>query len=228
MAGCLGKGIEMRGNFVVRVKHDGKPLPGVAVWITSNAESNRMFSGTTARDGTVNVANLSPGEYWLNAELLGILAGSECFHIESRSSRKAKKSVTYDWGNLAPTTRQVVGKLIDSQPGQGGTPLWNLLHRVEVPIAQARLRLQNPLTGAISKTLSDDEGHFSFDGIPNGTYVLHIDGGTASGGSEYAASDHVIKVSDTAKQGTLLLEHRDAGGGSCGGTGLKLQDQPNT
>jgi len=223
---CLNKGVELRPEFVVRVTHGDKPLQGVSVRVSSAAEGNvnNLFSGVTAADGSVRVVSLPPGEYWLNAELLGIVAGTECFHVDPRPTRKGKKKVSYDWGDLAPATRQVAGRLIDSQPGQGEIPIWNQLHRVDTPISEARLRLQDPLTGAVYSTLSDSDGHFSFGSIPNGIYVLHIEGGTAPRGRGFDSSDHLIRLSDTdtAKGDMLLLSRRDAGAGSCGGTSLEL------
>jgi hypothetical protein len=226
--GCINKGVELRPDFVVRVTHGDKPLQGVSVLVSSAAEGNvnKLFSGVTAADGSVRVVDLPPGEYWLNAELLGIVAGTECFHVGPRPSRRAKRKVNYEWGDLAPATRQIAGRLIDSQPGQGGAPLWNLLHRVEAPIGEARLKLQDPLSGAVYSTISDSDGHFSFSSIPNGIYVLHVEGGTAPGGRAFESSDHLIWLSDTAKGDMLLLSHRDAGAGSCGGTDLKLQKTP--
>jgi len=70
---------------------------------------------------------------------------------------------------------------------------------------------------------SDAEGAFSFDGVPSGTYVLHIDAGTIEPGRNYGASDHLISLDSTAKYSSLVLKHKDAGAGSCGGTGLELQ-----
>jgi hypothetical protein len=70
--------------------------------------------------------------------------------------------------------------LIDS--GKGGTPLENLLHRVDVPIVGAKLELRQPLNGAVYKTVSDINGYFALDTALTGTYVLHIKEGTARDG----------------------------------------------
>jgi hypothetical protein len=220
----------MRRHFVVKVTHGDKPLPGVSVWIASNIEGkgNRLSSSITAADGTANIADLSPGEYWLTAELLGIIAGSECLHVGLQATKKAKSILSYNWGDLAPAVSQIEGKLIDSQPAQSGTPLWNQLHPVEVPIGKARLTLQDPFTGQIKSTLSDAEGHFSFRGVPEGTYVLHIEAGTASGARDYESTDVLFRSSGTAKQRSLLLKRREGFPGSCGGTSLELQNAPNS
>ena len=99
-------------------KHDGKPLEGVLVEITG--EGKEQFSGLTSTDGKAHL-NLSPGHYWIKAELLGISAAYECFHINQQTSKTAKREFTYEWGDSAPATRQLAGKMVDSQPRKDGT-----------------------------------------------------------------------------------------------------------
>lgn len=177
LAGCLDRGIEIRSDFAVKIRHADKPLPGATVEITGpqGTSSAKKFTVTTDKDGIARITNLAPGDYWLNAEYLDIGAAYHCFHVKERPSRKAKGNLVYDWGDLALGTRRIAGKLLDSQPGKGGTPIWSLLHHVDVPIAAAKLTLQNATTRAVYRTTSDASGEFAFDRIPNGTYVLHID-----------------------------------------------------
>ncbi len=216
----------MRSDFSVKIRHAGKPLPGAAVEITGpqGTSEGKKFIVTTGKDGIARITDLAPGDYWLNAEYLDIGAAYHCFHVNEKPSRKAQRSLTYDWGDLAPGTRRIAGKLVDSQPGKGGTPLWNVLHRVDVPIADAKLTLQNARTRAVYHTTSDVNGAFAFDGIPNGTYVLHIDAGKVGPDREYEASDQLIALGPSARRDLLLLKRQEASGGSCGGTSLELQD----
>ena len=118
-ASCLGSGDELRRDFRIDVKHGGKPLPGVSVRITHNTEgdNSEAFSGITSSDGTLRVENLLPGQYWLNAELQGIDAASQCFHVDSQPSRKAKSMVKYDWGELAPASREIEGRFVYAELG---------------------------------------------------------------------------------------------------------------
>jgi len=229
LVGCADRGVELRKNFTVRVTHRNKPLPGVSVQITGNSDvaGHQSFSELTSVDGTAHFANLPQGDYWIKADLLGIDAGYECFHINSLASRKAKKSRRYEWGDEAPGARQAAGRLVDSQPGKGRNPLENLLHRIDVPIAEARLELRQPVTGTVRTTVSDANGHFAFDRVPDGTYVLHIDAGTAPGNRAYDVTDTLVRFSDTAKRTTLLLSRRELGGGSCGGTSLEIEEAPD-
>ncbi len=229
LAGCAGNGVETRANFTVRVIHADKPLAGVAVQVTAfgDQQATQSFSSITGKDGTARITGLRPGTYWLNAELLGITAGSQCFHVSNRSSWRSKSKISYEWGDLAPATRQIAGKLVDSQPGHDESPIMNLIHRIDVPINGARMKLQDPLTGNVYNSVSDDNGDFAFDSAPKGIYVLHIDGGTVSRDRDYDPSDILIRLSDTATRDSLLLKRREAGGGSCGGTYLELQNRSN-
>ena len=220
LAGCLNHGVELRQNFEVLINHADKPLAGVAVRISGNG---KQFTAFTAADGRAKITDLPAGDYWLDAHFLGIGAAYECFHISDRPTRKARRKLVYEWGDEAPSTQRVAGKLIDSQPGQGGTPIWNLVHRVDVPISGASLKLQSPDRAYVYTTTSDHNGTFAFEGIPNGIYVLHIEGGNANGRG-YDATDQMIELAPRAAPNMLLLTRRDAGAGSCGGTSLELQD----
>jgi hypothetical protein len=219
---CINSGPEFRRDFLVVIEHDGRPLRGVNVKITYNAagELASLFSGVTGSNGDVRVAGLSPGEYWLNAELMGVTAAYHCFHIAARTSRIAKQRVTYECGDFAPVTSQVAGRLIDSQPGTGETPLWNQIHRRALPIIGSTLKLQDPFTGRIFTSTSDMNGAFAFEGILDGLYVLHIEGGKSN--RDFEVANELIRVSAKAKGNRLTLTKRDAGGGDCGGTLLEI------
>jgi hypothetical protein len=229
MAMCLGNGVEMRPDFIVTIRHADKPLAGVSVKVASRAPDKDevvWFSGVTGADGRVQVTNLAPGNYWIETDLLGISAGEECFHVSEKPERP-KSRLKYDWGDLAPASRRIAGRVVDYQPGTGETPILNNAHRVEVAIPAARLLLQNPITGATLSTSSDSSGSFSFDEAAPGVYVLHIDPGTAPGNREYDASDVLIRLAASATRNAILLSRREASGGSCGGTYLELQSTSN-
>lgn len=227
VVGCTDRGIEVNSSFSVNLSHDDRPLSGVLVEVTTfrGDSQTTVFSETTALDGTVYIASLPPGDYWISAELLGISAAYHCFHVETNPSSKAKRALSYEWGESAPGTRQVRGTLIDLQPAQGGTPIWNITHRVPVPVTGASLTLRNPTSGAVYRTSSDSTGGFAFGDVASGIYVLHIEGGIA-GERGYDSTDQLLEVGPKEQRDTLLLTRRDAGGGSCGGTTLELSEAP--
>src|SRR5579859_40764 len=220
MAGCLNNGDEMRPTFAILVTHADKPMAGVTFHIV--AKGTERFSGITDEHGTVHVGRLAPGEYWLNGDLLGTGVVYTCFHVSVKPSRREKRKLSYAWGDEAPSTTRIEGILIDSQPGKGGTPIWNLIHRIDVPIIGASLKVQDPITGAAYVARSDQNGKFSFEALPNGTYVIHIEGGMASDRG-YDATDKVISIDASATRNWLEFKRRDGGAGSCGGTELELQ-----
>jgi hypothetical protein len=218
---CIDHGIEFNQTFEVVFTHDGRILQGVAVKVT-DATANLRFSGITPPTGSHLVVSLPQGDYWLDADFLGIGAVYQCFHVAARPSRRAKRRMSYEWGTLAPATRRIAGKLVDSQAGTGGNPFWNITHRVNVPITEARLRLENPFTRQIYSTVSDQNGAFAFAEVPDGTYALHIEGGGS--GRVYEPSDLLIRLSPSANRDSVSLLRRNGGGGSCGGTSLELSN----
>jgi hypothetical protein len=224
MVGCLYSGVELRRDFVVRVTHADKPLLGVDVEVTSNSEKAVLqFTGKTGADGSIKIARLQAGDYWVKAEFLGITAGVQCFHVSQVASRKAKRSLTYEWGDMAPATRKISGSLIDSHPSKDGTPLENLLRKrwVEAPIDGASIRLREALTAKEYSTTASQDGTFSIDQVPDGIYVIHVEGGISASG-KYASTDQLIRLSHTSTADRLLLRRTEAAGGSCGGWGLEF------
>jgi hypothetical protein len=222
LVSCVDRGIELRHDFTVMVKHDGKPLPRVRVQVTTATEKSEVrFSGVTADDGKLRISGLAPGDYWFGAELLGIGAAYYCFHVAERPSIRGKHKVVHNWGDYAPSYGKIAGILIDSQPGTGESPIWNLIHRVDVPIGGAKLSLQNAVTGETFNPTSDRNGAFAFGVASKGTYVLHIEGGDT--GRAYDPTNLPIKLSTGAAQSAIVLARQEGGGGSCGGTSLTLR-----
>lgn len=216
MAGCSNEGDEMRPTFTILVTHDDKPLAGVTFDIVSKGA--KQFSGTTDEKGIVRIQTLPPGLYWLSGDMLGTGVVYTCFHVSGKPSKKARTDLTYTWGDDASATSRIAGRLLDSQPAKGGTPIWNLTHRVDVPITRATLTLRDPFTHAVYSTTSDQDGHFSFEGLPNGIYVLHLEGSSPDGHT-YDPSDLEIELTSGAKRGELLFKGGPSG---CGGNGIAL------
>lgn len=204
--GCSDRGVELRSDFSVKVKFQGRPLPGVSIEVKgADVSAQQSHSELTGPDGLARFADMPPGNYWMKAEFLGIAARYECFHINSTPSSRAKKNRQYEWGTMPVGIREVVGRLIDSQPGKEGTPVERMVHRVNLPITGAKLELRQPLSGATYTTESDATGHFQFDKVSQGIYVLHIDEDSNSGNQLFDSSDFLIELGSGAKTGTLLI-----------------------
>jgi hypothetical protein len=217
IAGCSND-VEIRRTFSVVISDGESPLSGVSVEITGGG---KRFAFSTGADGRARVNHLPPGDYWINARFLGITAAHTCFHVQKNPTAKAASHLAYDWGAQAQATQRITGRLVDVQQAKGGTPLWNAMHHVDVPIVDSSLKLQDPLTGAVYATTSDNNGQFSYDAIPSGRYALHIEGGTA-GDSPYDSTDELIELNQQARFNALRLVRTEGG---CGGTTLELRTE---
>jgi len=214
----------MKPSFTVVAKLRGKPLPRATVRIDKyvpNQDNQVWLKGITASDGKFRVASLPPGDYWIYVVMLGVWVGGECFHVGSAFSLTAKRQLKYEWHYVNETSR-ISGKLIDSQLGEGPTIL-DRLRRKEVPIGNAKFRLQDIASEENFETRSDDDGSFAFGPIPDGTYVLHVEGGTST--REFGSDQWGFTINARSKRYSLHLTSSDPFGGSCGGTELKLKPE---
>jgi hypothetical protein len=211
----------VRPAFRVVITFNDQPLPGATIEIHGNGKSPIDLKTNGA--GAAQITALPAGEYWLSAGFLGMSAAYECFHVAERPTRTARAKLNFTWGEDAPATQQLAGKLIDLQPGKDGNLIWRLTHKFEVPIVGASLKLQDPICGATYFQTSDDRGEFQFGSLPSGTYVLHIEGGKA-GDRDYDATDQLVALDVRANRRRLVFMRREGAAGSCGGTELELRD----
>lgn len=191
------------------------PSPECQCVVNRDHTYAEVFHGVTALDGTVNVRHLEPGEYRLSIVFLGIGGVYECFRVARWTPRRARQQLEFEWAGSAPATRRMAGKLVDSQLTvfQGEA---RRSHRAEVPVVGATLRLENPFTRTVVKTLTDEHGMFAFDSTPTGTYVLHIEGK-----SGLPSDDLPVRISPASNGDSLLIE-RSPDAGSCRGPTLKV------
>jgi hypothetical protein len=201
----------MEANFSVVVRLVRTNLEGAKVEITSSNADRPTITELTDRSGRARIRKLSPGDYWINVSYLGVSAGGQCFHVRAESSSAARSALRYRWGDYAMPMRSIGGSLQEWQPGTGGTPIWNLAHGQTAQIAGATVVLENALTREVLRSESDLMGLFRFDLVPDGTYVLHIEGGKTA--RAYAATDMIVPVSHTASRESVVLTLREDGCG---------------
>src|ERR1041385_1705148 len=207
---------EVRPSFMVLVTHSAKPLAGVSVEVSGN---DRQVSFTTGAEGTVAISSLQPGEYQIDVRFLGISAAHECVKVSASPTRKAQRKFSYEWGDKAPATQRIAGTL--SQPGKVITVSKNLIEAEVVPVVGTKVNLQDPINGTVYTTSTDKNGYFALDGVPEGIYVLHLEGGGGDGDA-YGYTDELIELSSHAKNKFLEFIR----GGDCGGTHMELKAPP--
>jgi hypothetical protein len=212
VAMCLGGGMEVAQTFSVQVRLDRKPLADVRVEIHSSNLDVPLFSGQTDAKGRLRVEALKPGEYWIRVTYLNIEAGYHCFHVSKTASLRAKYGLRYEWGDWGIPLRSVAGVVREWRLGSGESPLWNLVHSTHAPIAGASLSLRAALSGRTWQTTSADNGEFAFPQVPDGAYVLHVEG--RSKGDPYEPRDLALAVSSSSKRDRLTLTRQETGCGN--------------
>jgi hypothetical protein len=205
---CPHHGFAAAKNFTVTVHHAGKPLPGVLVTVIPEGDVD--IAATTEAAGSVLFENLRPGNYHLSVSMLGITTVYQCFHVAKQTTTlTAKRSMTFTWGDSAPETRQLAGKLVSNRVLIDA----NGQHPDPASVAGIHLALTNALTGIRYETTSNPAGSITFSNIAEGVYVLHSD---ADESRHYGSGDLLIRLGPTAARTELLLQLGD-GGGDCRG-----------
>ncbi|HSR05737.1 MAG TPA: carboxypeptidase-like regulatory domain-containing protein [Bryobacteraceae bacterium] len=169
---CPHHGFAAAKMFTVTVLHAGKPLKGVLVEVTPDGDGLDI-AGTTEAAGAILFENLRPGNYHISVSMLGITTVYQRFHVAKwTTALTAKRTMTFNWGDDAPETRQIAGKLVSRRvlidaSGQ---------HPDLASVPGIHLTLTDALTGMRFETTSTPEGLIGFSDIAEGVYVLHSDG----------------------------------------------------
>ena len=228
---CISGRTLQPGSSII-VRHLGQPLPGVSVMIRAeDSDSNfNRFKGTTDHDGKVELPRVDPGRYWISVEFMGIRVSSECIRIMEHFSPFAESRLEFDWAPDPVMVSRVEGKLVDARPPEGEPPP-NFLARIKnreqlragavlLPITYANLRLQSVASRETYFAASDAKGTFSFEDIPDGSYVLRIEGGISF--NEYDPTEFVVRVDSSTDRRDLHLKTLYPDFGFCGYKGLML------
>ena len=88
-------------------------------------------------------------------------------------------------------------------------------------MVNVKLSLTNPVSRQALYDRSRADGSFSFDQVPEGVYVLHIERGNA--GREFSAANLLIRISMRSPREKLVLLRAETG---CGGETVEFDDRP--
>ena len=224
---CDTQRVEMEANFRVIIKLGRTGLHGAKVEITALPTGRLIVTELTESSGRAAIKKLPRGDYHIRVSYLGVTAGDECFHVQAQSSASARSTLRYRWGGYGVAMRAVAGSVEEWQPGKGvtllegkggtllagkdGHPILRLDLGRTVPIEGVTTYLENALTREVLRSQSDDNGMFQFAAVPDGIYVLHIEGGKTT--RAYTPTDMIVPVSHTATRGSVVLTLNEDGCG---------------
>jgi hypothetical protein len=153
----------------------GSPVAGASLVVSSQSlDQSRVID--LATDGSFEIADLPPGDYILTATANGRVA--------------ATTNVTVEIGGVYSKSLALEVGTVLSGTVKGPS---NTL------VSGALVRLTNPLTGAVVSTVTGDDGRYTYDGVPAGTWEALVSH------SQYQDLARTISVSGAAKSESFTL-----------------------
>ncbi len=217
---CPHHGPAMRADLTVEVKLLGRPVPGVKITVLGSAPEGVDLEGETGPQGTLEFNRLPPGNYDFWVQKLGVPAEHGCFHVLKLRVGLERKTITHELGFGAPEVRRVAGQMVL------GDTLAGLQHPPDIVLPATKLTLQDPVSGAQFKTVTDQDGKFAFEYVPAGGYVLQADEAPVPNTSNnFVPVGLLVHVNPKATRSTIILErNRPGGGGDCFGDLLHVRE----
>ena len=212
-------------NMTVKVTHLGKPIAGIEVEVVPQADgADPVFFAVTDEDGAAQIAGLVVGRYYLIASHRGFEGGREWIEVVSRADAKTIQHFDFQWADYAYVTRRAAGWLVGFVPGDTGNKIMDLARPKSTVYPGVGITLTGAFSDAEYHTLSDATGSFDIGPVPDGIYVLAIDGGMSSIYGTAEKTRQVVELTQSASRSSLRLV-LSPGVTGCYGVGFELDEQ---
>jgi len=209
-------------DLTVVVTHREKPIAGIRVQVVPEKSTQPTFTATTNQNGTVHIRGLKVGRYNLTSSLENFDAGREWIEVVAVPDAKTKRGFDFQWADWSYQTSRVAGKLTGLAPGNTGNKLMDIVHPVETVYPRVDIELRGAFSEVEYRTVSDGDGEFLIDHVPDGIYILTIAGGMKSIAGIAEVTRQVLDVKRSISRNSLPLELRDTG---CYRTEFQLTDR---
>lgn len=213
---------QVSSRLTVVVTHRKKPIAGIKVQIIPEKRVDPVFTSSTDERGIVLIDGLAAGRYYLTASYEEFEAGKEWIEVVAVPKAKIKKRFDFQWADWSYQTRRVAGTLTGLVPGNTGHPLMDIAHPNPTVYPGVAITLKNAFAEDERHTISDSTGAFLFDHVPEGIYILTIEGGMKSIAGNADITRQVIDVIRTGDRDSLPLELKGTG---LGGAEFELADR---
>lgn len=196
--------------LTVSVTHDGAPIAGIEVTVIPVTSNGPVFTGITDARGQVNIRDLATGKYFLAASHLGFEAGKEWIDVVAAADADTTSEFHFEW-NSDYQTQRIAGTLSGMAPGSTGNDWMDLVHPVKAVYGGVAITVRNAFGTNEYRTFSNRNGVFAIDDVPEGIYVLTIEGGEQGSGGTADITRRLVDVKSSAPLDRLRLELRETG-----------------
>jgi hypothetical protein len=205
---------QVASDFTVVATHRKNPIAGIRIEIQPKGKAERVVTEETNEAGEIRVTGLPVGEYFVSASHADIEAGTQWIEVVAVPDDKTKSRLAFEWADWSYKTKRVAGTLTGLVPGDSGNPLMDIVHPKETIYPGVAISLRNAFGTEEYRTVSDSSGGFAFDHIPDGIYLMTIEGGMKSVNGTGAQTTLVIDLAAASSRDFLPLRLQDDGCGS--------------
>lgn len=195
-------------DLTVAVTHDKAPIAGIEVTVVPVNSSSPVFARVTNQLGHLYIRGLASGRYLLTAAHCGFEAGKEWIEVVAAADETTTKHFNFEW-NSHYRTRRIAGRLTGLAPGSTGSEWMDIVHPVRAVYGGVAITLRNAFGADEYRTHSNRDGEFLIDHVPEGIYVLTIDGGEQEIGGTADVTSRIVDVSSSETREDLPLELRE-------------------
>lgn len=192
----------------VSVTHDHAPIAGIEVAVVPVNNAGPVSSGTTDAHGDVYIRGLARGRYLLIASHIGFDAGKAWIEVVAPAEAPTIDHFCFHWDSDYQT-RRVAGTLTGLAPGSTGHEWMDIAHPVRAVYGGVHVTLRNAFGTNEYRSLTDRNGQFQIDQVPDGIYVLTIEGGEQANSGTADETSRIVDVRSSAARDDLPLELRD-------------------
>ena len=192
----------------VAVTHDQNPIAGIEVTVVRVDGSGPVFAGVTDELGQVSIRGLAAGEYFLAASHLGFEAGSERIEVVPAAHKTTTNHFDFAWDSDYQV-RRIAGTLAGIAPGRTGNDWMDIVHPVRAVYGGVAITLRNAFGRDEYRTVSNRNGEFLIDHVPDGIFVLTIEGGEAGADGTADVTRRLVDVRSSTPRDDLPLELRE-------------------
>jgi hypothetical protein len=170
---------EVSDHFVVKVVSEGRPVAGLYVELrapSKDPSSQGRLTATRATDenGSAEFATVNAGFYSVDVKH-DVFPSSTRILVASHSRKNTDNVITVEWPNLGILHVRSAAGLLNGQV-KTGNPVADQTHAVMAPLGEAKLTLVKAASEEmVGSQSASSSGAFSFAGVSEGLYLLHIE-----------------------------------------------------